>query len=427
MTHLFELFYECSSVSTDTRSISQNSLFIALKGANFNGNTFASEALNSGARYAIVDEEAFQTNDRIFYVENTLTFLQQLANYHRNKFNIPVIGITGSNGKTSTKELINAVLSSQYEVLCTKGNLNNHIGVPLTLLGLNSSHEIAIIEMGANRFKDIAELCAIASPTHGIITNIGKAHLEGFGGFEGVLKTKRELYESVSSIGGTIVINQDDPVLASVVPSNVTLLSYGTQNAEITGEIVAVNPYISFKYAYSTYDSPEIRSHLVGKYNFYNFLSAVSFGILFKVPFAKIETSLAAYIPENNRSQVTQTENNTLIMDCYNANPTSMSSALESFAMIESNKKIFVIGDMLELGAETQKEHQSIADMCEKFNLTGYTVGSFFRETQSEAFLNQFTDLQEAMDFFSTNKISGQTILLKGSRGIGLERLEPLF
>jgi UDP-N-acetylmuramoyl-tripeptide--D-alanyl-D-alanine ligase len=427
MDQLFELFYECSGVSIDTRSINKDSLFIALKGANFNGNEFADQALKSGAKYAIVDQKEFLTDNRIFYAEDGLSFLQQLANYHRLKFDIPIIGITGSNGKTSTKELINAVLSSHYNVLCTKGNLNNHIGVPLTLLGLNSSHEIAIIEMGANRFKDIEELCSIASPTHGIITNIGKAHLEGFGDFEGVLKTKCELYDSVSSIGGTIVINQDDPVLISVAPRNVSLLSYGTQNAEITGEIISVDPYITFRYAYSEYHSPEIRSHLVGKYNFFNFLSAVSFGILFNVPYTKIETSLSEYIPENNRSQVTQTENNTLIMDCYNANPTSMSSALESFAMIPNKDKLFVIGDMLELGEETHKEHQLIAEMCEKLKLTGYTIGIFFKESKSDAFLKQFADLSEATEFFAAKKLYGQTILLKGSRGIGLERLQPLF
>lgn len=427
MNHLFDLFYECSLVSTDTRSITPNCMFIALKGANFNGNTFAEEALKAGARYAIVDEAEFQTNESIFLVPDALNFLQQLANYHRSKFTIPVIGITGSNGKTSTKELINAVLSSHYNVLCTKGNLNNHIGVPLTLLGLNASHEIAIIEMGANKFKDIAELCAIASPTHGIITNIGKAHLEGFGGFEGVLKTKRELYESIESVRGTIVLNHDDSTLVQNTPKNVTLLSYGTREAAITGEITAVDPFISLRFTHEGYHSPEIKSHLVGKYNFYNFLSAVSFGVLFEVPYAKIEAALSEYVPENNRSQVRKTENNTLILDCYNANPTSMLSALESFAMIENQDKLFIIGDMLELGVETQKEHQAIASFCESNHLNGFTVGAFFKQTDSKSFIKQFSNLEEANDYFSKNRISGKTALLKGSRGIGLERLEPLL
>ncbi len=427
MNHLFELFYECSCVSTDTRSINENCLFIALKGKNFNGNYFAEEALNLGAKYAIVDEAEYQTNDRIFLVNSGLAYLQKLANHHRNRFQIPLIGITGSNGKTSTKELINAVLSSHYNVLCTKGNLNNHIGVPLTLLSLNESHEIAIIEMGANKFKDIEELCSIASPTHGIITNIGKAHLEGFGGFEGVLKTKSELYESLSSIGGTIVLNMDDSVLVDSAPSNVTIFGYGTNNAKIQGEITSVDPFISFWYMHDSYCSPEIRSHLVGRYNFYNFLSAVSFGIIFDVPYERIEASLTNYIPENNRSQVTQTATNTLIMDCYNANPTSMLSALESFSMIENRDKLFVIGDMLELGDETEKEHEEIARLCEKFQLKGYTVGIYFQKVHSEVFIQQFSDLEEATNYFESNKLSGQTILLKGSRGIGLERLQRIL
>jgi UDP-N-acetylmuramoyl-tripeptide--D-alanyl-D-alanine ligase len=427
MTHLFDLFYECSKVSTDTRAITDNCLFVALKGANFNGNTFAEEALKTGAKYAIVDEAEYQTNDSIFLVDDALIFLQQLAHYHRSKFNIPVIGITGSNGKTSTKELINSVISSHYNVLCTKGNLNNHIGVPLTLLGLNESHQIAIIEMGANKFKDIAQLCAIASPTLGIITNIGKAHLEGFGGFEGVLKTKKELYDSISSVEGSIVLNQDDNVLVNNAPKNVSILTYGTKDADILGEITAVDPFISFKFIHKGYQSREIKSHLVGKYNFYNFLSAVSFGVLFEVPYSKIEEALSNYIPENNRSQVAKTETNTLILDCYNANPTSMSSALDSFAMIESTDKLFIIGDMLELGNETEKEHQAIAALCESHQLKGYTVGAYFMQTDSTAFAKQFANLQEASDYFSAHPVAGSTILLKGSRGIGLERLQPLF
>jgi UDP-N-acetylmuramoyl-tripeptide--D-alanyl-D-alanine ligase len=427
MTDLFELFYECSGVCTDSRNIETNSLFIALKGANFNGNTFAEEAIQSGSRYAIVDDIKYQTNDRILLVVNTLEFLQKLANFHRKKFNIPIIGITGSNGKTSTKELVNAVLSSHYNVLCTKGNLNNHIGVPLTLLRLKISHDLAIIEMGANQLKDIAELCAIASPTHGIITNIGKAHLQGFGNFEGVLKTKCELYESISAVYGTIVINNDDHLLKDNVPKNVGIFTYGTKAATITGQITGVDPFISFKYTHGEYSSPDIRSHLVGKYNFYNFLSAVSFGILFDVPYVQIEDALANYIPENNRSQVIKTASNTLIMDCYNANPTSMLSAIESFAMIRGQEKLFIIGDMLELGKETQKEHQAIAVICETLGLKGITIGPYFKETHSEAFIHQFKEFNEAQEYLTLHPIKETTLLLKGSRGMGLERLQSLF
>jgi UDP-N-acetylmuramoyl-tripeptide--D-alanyl-D-alanine ligase len=427
MQTLFDLFYECSGISTDTRNIQRNSLFVALKGANYNGNTFAGEAIRSGAKYAIVDESKYKSSDQIFLVENTLEFLQKLANYHRNQFSIPIIGITGSNGKTSTKELVNAVLSSHFNVLCTEGNLNNHIGVPLSLLRLNTSHQIGIIEMGANRFGDIAELCAIASPTFGIITNIGKAHLEGFGNFEGVLKTKRELYDSILESKGTIVLNNDDVLLTENAPNNVRLITYGTKTADVTGEITAADPFISFKYAHGNYRSPEIRSHLVGKYNFYNFLSAVTFGILFDVPCFKIEQAVADYVPQNNRSQVIRTASNTLIMDCYNANPTSMSSAIESFALIESQEKFFVIGDMLELGTETQKEHQAIAVLCETLGLKGITIGPYFKDSHSEAFIFQFKDIHQAIDYFTNHPIKGRTIILKGSRGIGLERLQPLF
>jgi UDP-N-acetylmuramoyl-tripeptide--D-alanyl-D-alanine ligase len=427
MNPLFNLFYLCSGITTDTRTVSSNNLFIALKGPNFNGNAFAELALEQGARYAIIDEPEYQTNDRIFVVENTLIFLQKLAAYHRNKFSIPVIGITGSNGKTTTKELVNAVLSSHLEVLCTKGNLNNHIGVPLTLLRLTSEHRVAIIEMGANHSGDIAELCAIASPTHGVITNIGIAHLEGFINFEGVLKAKVELYDSIRNACGTIVLNADDNVLMSNAPSNTKLFTYGTSKGNVNGKLIASNPFISFNYSFNKYHSDFINTNLVGKYNLYNFLSAVSFGVLFDVPFSKINRALADFVPQNNRSQVFKAERNTLIMDCYNANPSSMASALESFALLDDSQKLFIIGDMLELGLETENEHQAVANLCSKYNLRGYTVGPFFQKSKSKTFLEQFEDVTEAIDFFTKNSITDCTLLLKGSRGMGLERLQPIF
>lgn len=424
MKHLFDLFYETSGVSTDSRNIKADAFYISLKGANFNGNQFAEDALKSGAKYAIVDEKEFQTNERIFFVDNALKFLQDLANYHRNKFSIPVIGITGSNGKTSTKELVNAVLSSHINVLCTKGNLNNHIGVPLTVLELNQQHELAIIEMGANKFGDIAELCAIASPTHGIITNIGKAHLEGFGGFEGVLKTKKELFDSLSGISGHIVYNEDDSVLRENLPHNISTTSYGTVDSDITGTLLAIDPFVSFQFKTKDYHSRLIETHLVGKYNFYNFLAATAFGVLFNVPYEKIEVALESYIPDNNRSQVLKTTNNTLILDCYNANPTSMKSALESFAMINKDNKIFIIGDMLELGEVSSVEHQSIADLCVELGINGYTVGPLFSKVTSPSFLEQFQNTEDARNWLQTQTIEGKIVLLKGSRGIGLEKLQ---
>lgn len=425
MTEQFDLFYQTTGACTDTRKIEKDCLFICLKGDNFNGNTFAEQALLNGAMYAIVDEEEFKTNDRIVLVKNTLKYLQDLAHYHRLKFNIPIIGITGSNGKTSTKEIMNAVLSQKYSVLATEGNLNNHIGVPLTLLRIKKHHEIAIIEMGANRFKDIEELCAIAKPTHGIITNIGKAHLEGFGDFKGVLKTKKELFDSISHDSGTIIYNEDDQTLSQILPSNVSTFSYGTTSkSEIQGSLLDLTPFVELSWSFKDYNSPALQTKMIGKYNFYNYLSAIAFGVRFQVPFELINKAITAYKPENNRSQVKETSQNTLILDCYNANPSSMRSALESFAMIIHPNKTFIIGDMLELGEDTELEHSLICQLTTDLGLSGYSVGPIFHNIVCESFKYQFSDKTEAMNYFKQNPLSNSLILLKGSRGIGLETLE---
>ena len=291
---LFDLFYETSEVCIDTRSITKNCLFVALKGSNFDGNDFVNEALLAGAKYCISDRLAICNQVNLFYVENTLEYLQNLALYHRKKFTIPVLGITGSNGKTSTKELVNCILSKQYNVLCTAGNFNNHIGVPLTLLKLNSSHELAIIEMGANKHGDIAELCAIAEPTLGVITNIGKAHLEGFNDFQGVLKTKKELYTSISQKKeGVIFYNSDDQLLIENLPNNIENISYGTsQFSDLCGELLALNPRVKLRYKDGEYNSPEIQTQLIGKYNFYNFLCAISIGVYFKISHENIRIAI---------------------------------------------------------------------------------------------------------------------------------------
>jgi len=422
---LFNLFYETTGVCTDTRNINKDCLFICLKGANFNGNTFAAKAIEAGAKYVIVDEEQFKTNDAIFYVPDTLIYLQKLATFHRSKFNIPIIGITGSNGKTSTKELINCVLSEKYNVLCTKGNFNNHIGVPLTLLNLKEEHEIAIIEMGANKFKDIEELCTIALPDYGIITNIGKAHLEGFINFEGVLKTKKELYISISKNSGTIVYNGDDDILAANLPQGIKTISYGSsESSEIQGELIGLSPFVQLKWKKEDYISPTIQTNMIGKYNYYNFLAAISFGILFKIPEEKINNAIANYSPENNRSQVKKTENNTLILDCYNANPSSMRSAIESFAIIKDEDKILIIGDMLELGTDSVQEHFQIAELVKQLGLKGYSVGPLFEAIKTDAFIQQFEHKNDTLLYLKQNPITNKLILLKGSRGIGLETLE---
>jgi len=428
MKNLFELFYETSGVCTDTRKIEKDCLFICLKGDNFNGNTFANQAIESGAKYVIVDERQFANSSTIHYVESSLEYLQQLANYHRRKFQIPFIGITGSNGKTSTKELINEVLTKKYNVLATIGNLNNHIGVPLTLLRLTENHEIAIIEMGANRFKDIEELCQIAEPTHAIITNIGKAHLEGFGDFQGVLKTKKELYDSVKKINGAIIYNSDDGILENNLPSNVTLLSYGTEeDADIKGALIGLTPYVKLVWKQNHYSSPVLETKMVGKYNFYNYLAAISFGVCFDVPFEQINEAICNYTPENNRSQVKKTAKNTLILDCYNANPTSMRSALESFAMINQANKLFIIGDMLELGEQAINEHRNILSFIENNHLSGYTVGKIFNQQSSNCVLQSFETAEELRNYLEQHPVEDTFVLLKGSRGIKLEILENVL
>lgn len=428
MEALYHLFLESSGICTDTRKIEPGSLFVCIKGENFDGNTFASKALEQGAKHIIVDNEEFFTDSsRMTLVENSVLSLQQLANHHRKQFDIPVIGITGSNGKTSTKEVIHAVLTKKYNVLATIGNLNNHLGVPFTLLRMNSEHEVAIIEMGANRFKDIEELSAIAEPTHGIITNIGKAHLEGFGGFEGVLKTKRELYESIENSNGTIIYNSDDEILTNALPKRTKTFTYGANEAEVKGELVDLSPFVEMKWTNKNYSSPVLKTQMIGKYNFYNYLAAISFGIVFDVPTGDISDAVEEYLPTNNRSQVKKTANNTLIMDCYNANPTSMRSALESFAVNSHSDKLFIIGDMRELGAEENKEHEAIVNLIEDLNLRGYTVGNSFKEHNSPSILQQFQTTEELNSFLEENDHIDKLILLKGSRSIGLEKAEKML
>ncbi len=425
MEKLFELFYQSSGICTDTRNIQKDCLFIALKGHQFNGNIFATQAIEAGAKFAIVDEDGFADNHSIFQVPNSLLFLQSLARFHRDRFDIPVIGITGSNGKTSTKELIHAVLSKKYNALCTIGNLNNHIGVPLTLLRLNASHDLAIIEMGANKPGDIAELCNIADPTHGIITNIGKAHLEGFINFEGVLKTKTELYASVQQKGGVLFACMDDSILMNACQNYpLPLITFGSRpDALIVGELAYLDPFVHFSWHNHDYHSPTLHTHLVGKYNFNNFLAAITFGNIFQVNPTDINAAIEGYIPQNNRSQVTKTDKNTVIVDCYNANPSSMKSALESFADIEEGTKTVILGDMLELGSDGLPEHEAILNYCREHELHFITVGPIFKGLNDKG----YTTTQDLIEQWPTIALQNQLILLKGSRGIALEKILPLL
>jgi UDP-N-acetylmuramoyl-tripeptide--D-alanyl-D-alanine ligase len=425
---LFNLFEECSGVCTDTRDILLGCLFICLKGPRYDANDFAIQALELGARYVIVDRDDIPETTSIFKVENGLHFLQDLARFHRRKHRIPIIGITGSNGKTTTKELVTTVLSKKFNVLSTVGNLNNHIGVPLTLLRLQASHQIAVIEMGANRLHDIEELCRIAEPTHGIITNIGKAHLEGFGSFEGVLRTKKELYDAVHSSNGILFVNADDSVLASNIPAQSHVYAYGNMgsSADVTGQIIRLNPNIQFRWCSTEFDSEEIGTHLIGEYNFYNILAALAIGNYFQVPPEVMNEAISNYVPNNQRSQVMKTSRNTLLLDCYNANPTSMLSALKSFLQIDHPQKLAILGDMLELGAISEEEHRGVLEWTSEHDIPVVVVGNEFSKvvTQNNC-LESFSTVANMIQESSYLKTTNHLILLKGSRGIKLEQLVP--
>lgn len=429
---LFDLFYRCNQiVSTDSRRIEKGCLYIALKGETFDGNTFAHSAIEQGAKYAIVDNREYANNDTIYYVKDGLIFLQQLANFHRSKFEIPIIGITGSNGKTTSKELIAQVLQQKFNIHFTSGNLNNHIGVPLTLLKLTNNHDLAVIEMGASKPGDIKELCVIANPTHGIITNIGAAHLEGFGGFEGVLKTKTELFDSVNNIGGTLFCNSDDPILMKALPNTIEVIKYGSINktdCSVTGTLEKMTPHVNLSWNNYSYSSPIIETNLIGRYNFYNFLAAIAIGDYFEIEPDLINNGVASYIPNNNRSQIINTEQNTLIMDAYNANPTSVKSALESFHEMPHENKLFILGDMFELGNDSEKLHEEIIILSNSLKLQGVFIGEIFSDF-SKKYPNNlfFADKKDAMSFFDSAQPHKNLILIKGSRGMKLEELKVVF
>ena len=429
MQQLFQLFYECTGVSTDTRKIQDNDLYIALNGENFNGNKFAEEAISNGAKYAIVDEPEYADNKTIFSVADGLEFLQKLANYHREKFTIPVIGITGSNGKTTTKELMAAVLSEKFDVLYTFGNLNNHIGVPLTLLRLTNQHDIAIIEMGASKPGDINELTTIANPTHGIITNIGNAHLEGFGGPDGVIKTKKELYDTIEKAGGTLFMNADDEILTEVLPQDIETITYGeSKHSQVKGQLDEFIPEVVFSWRSEKGVGNEVKTNIIGKYNFYNMLAAVAIGDYFEVNDVDINRAISNYIPKNNRSQIEKTNLNTLILDAYNANPTSVRSSLESFSAMPYDEKFFVLGDMKELGKDSLEFHKEIIELTKELGLQGIFVGSEFTTiSKQDNSIMTFNSTESARSFLLTAQPKNNLILLKGSRSIGLEKLRDIF
>ena len=423
ITTLYKIYLECTSVTTDSRNCPEGSLFIALKGDNFNGNAFAAKALESGSAYAVVDEaEHAPTGDSHYIlVDNCLHTLQQLANYHRRQLGTRLIGITGTNGKTTTKELMAAVLLQKYNILYTLGNLNNHIGVPLTLLRLKPEHELGIIEMGASHPGDIKELVNIAEPDYGIITNVGKAHLEGFGSFEGVIKTKGELYDYLRERKNSTVFIHHDNAFLKKIAGGLNLISYGSEDGlYISGHVTGNSPYLTFEWkAGKDGEHHEVKTQLIGEYNFPNALAAITIGRFFDVEPGKIDIALAEYAPQNNRSQLKQTADNTLIIDAYNANPTSMQASISNFRNMEVENKMLILGDMRELGKDSAEEHQRIVDYLEEYGFEDVIlVGELFAATRHT--YTTYPDAPALIAALQKNKPCGKTILIKGSNGIKL-------
>ncbi|WP_207533641.1 UDP-N-acetylmuramoyl-tripeptide--D-alanyl-D-alanine ligase [Desertivirga arenae] len=427
---LYSIYLQSPTICTDTRKIVKGCLFFALKGDNFDGNAFAEKAINEGADYAVIDNPDFVVNGKCILVEDVLISLQELATYHRKQLNIPFIGITGTNGKTTTKELLNSVLSKKYKTYATQGNLNNHIGVPLTLLSIDNNVELAIIEMGANHQKEIGFLSSIAQPTHGLITNVGKAHLEGFGGFEGVKKGKGELYDFLKGSGGTIFINKANSYLLAMSEAREleNIIFYGNApGTDVSGEITDNNPYLRVKWKKAE-QFYSVDTNLTGAYNLENILAAITVGLHFNLVAAEINEGITSYVPGNNRSQVTKTDNNTLICDYYNANPSSMAVALENFGSLQVDNKVIVLGDMFELGDESAAEHLTVLQKASSIKTTSSIfIGKEFSKSK-DSFNGKFFDTtQEAFEYLKESPIKGATILIKGSRGMRLETLTSLF
>ena len=418
---LHQLFLKFNVVSTDTRSISNGALFFALKGDNFNGNDFAKKALDSGASYCIIDEQQSQSNARFILVPDVLITLQELANFHRKYLNIPIIAITGSNGKTTTKELINSVLGQRYKTHATQGNYNNHIGVPLTLLQMDTSVDIGIVEMGANHIGEIAKLCQISAPNYGYITNFGKAHLEGFGSAEGVVKGKCELYDYLKSNEGVVFINGDDKKQVQQIGDYKSVNIFSKDNSSnIQVSMTSQTPFISFESQGCT-----MESQLVGIYNFSNAAAAIAMGCFFEVSLENIKKGIASYTPNNNRSQIIQKGSNTIILDAYNANPSSMEVALDNFNSMKSPLKIVILGDMFELGVHSKSEHQAVIDEVNSLNFSSsYYVGShFFELAYDSSKANFFKTTESFRNQLQSLVIKDALILIKGSRGMALENL----
>ncbi|MDR1644889.1 MAG: UDP-N-acetylmuramoyl-tripeptide--D-alanyl-D-alanine ligase [Tannerellaceae bacterium] len=426
ISDLYQLFLRHPQVSTDSRRCPAGSMFFALRGKNFDANRFAGQALEAGAEYAVVDRAEYCRGERTILVDDTLKALQGLAQLHRQTLGIPVIGITGTNGKTTTKELLAAVLSSRFNVLYTEGNLNNQIGVPLTLLRLRRDHEMAVIEMGASRPGDIAELVDIAQPNFGLITNVGQAHLEGFGSLQGVTRTKGELYDYLRRTKGVVFINKENIIL-HVMAKGIKQVTYGVNNAFITGHCTGCSPFLTFQWQQR--DSQyTVETQLIGAYNLDNALAAITVGRYFRIPSGRINRAIASYTPSNNRSQLKQTVRNHLIVDAYNANPDSMRAALRNFAAMDVSPKAVILGDMKELGSESLRLHQEIADevRAHRFDQV-FLCGEHFAQTTAGKDFTSYPDTQSLAAVLSRHPLDDFYILIKGSRSMALEQLIDLL
>ncbi|WMJ72596.1 UDP-N-acetylmuramoyl-tripeptide--D-alanyl-D-alanine ligase [Cytophagaceae bacterium ABcell3] len=418
--NLYQIYKKSTGVSTDTRNIQQGNIFFALKGPSFNANEFAEDALSKGAAYAVVDDQKVVKDERFLLVDNVLDTLQKLSRHHRRQFSIPFIAITGSNGKTTTKELVNTVLAAKYKTYATKGNLNNHIGIPLTLLSIATDTEIAIIEMGANHQQEIAGYCKIAEPTHGLITNIGKAHLEGFGGIEGVKKGKGELYDYLLETNGTAFVYSENEVLLSMSKFKEPIM-YPGENDFYHCELVSADPFVKLK----TENNNTVETALIGAYNYENIAAALCIGKYFKVPAQDAERAVASYVPQNNRSQIVEQGTNHIVLDAYNANPSSMKVAIQNFKKIAADKKIAILGDMLELGSESPAEHRAIGDLLKNAGFTKvFLCGPHMKEAAAVMPDAEYSEKRDALE----SKLKSLApkhchILIKGSRGMGLEKL----
>lgn len=413
----YSLFLQAKKVTIDNRNIEKDDLFFAFSGENFNAATLAEQAIEQGALAVIVEQKEYENIEKnIFYVSSTLNFLQDLAIYHREQLNIPFIALTGSNGKTTTKEIIHAVLSQKFQVQYTFGNLNNHIGVPLTILSIKPEHEIAVIEMGANHQKEIEELCKIAQPNFGYITNFGKAHLEGFGGVEGVIKGKSELYKYLIENSQTILVNENDPVQVEKTKEYSRKISFGKDFSDYNFQEFSHQNFVGL-----SFQNTSAQSKLTGNYNFTNLCAAASLGLHFGISFDEIKTAIENYVPTNMRSQILEKDGKILVLDTYNANPSSMVESLKNFSNFDGTKTI-IIGDMLELGVESELEHRAIFDLAQSLNFDEIiTVGKYFKDINAEN--NSYESTEELVEYLKNKTINSKNILLKASRGIALEKI----